>query len=180
MNAREYLKHWQSIDVDRVLGCSKHQTRLKTCANFMMGNNIADIGCAFGHSTNIMKGFYPGKWVGVDFCNETIETAKKTFNDIFFKYCESIESLDKMGTFDSVVCSEVIEHVEEDVLLLEKLLKIAKHNIVITTPCVMVHDPGHLRLYTEEMISELTDGIPGVSVEKIGTFFYIKIKKGGI
>lgn len=177
MNASEYLKHWETLNHDRILGCDKHQQRLELCAGFMTGDNIADIGCAFGHSTNIMNRFYPAKWTGIDFCEKTINTARKKFPDIPFIYIDEIKNLSQGGTYDSCVCSEVIEHVEDDGLLIEKLIGITKKRLIITTPSKKVNDPGHLRLYTPEMIDVMLSDLCNYSLESIGDFFYIKIIK---
>jgi 2-polyprenyl-3-methyl-5-hydroxy-6-metoxy-1,4-benzoquinol methylase len=177
MNATEYLKHWETLDHDRVLGCQKHQDRLWHCADYVIGNHIIDVGCAFGHSTNIMKNMYPASWVGVDFCSQTIDTAKKTFPDIRFEFCNEIDELDILGKFDSCVCSEVIEHVENDRLLIEKLLEITKSHLIISTPNKKIRDPGHLRVYTPETIEILFSDICDHKLESIGDFFYIKITR---
>ena len=175
MNAKEYLKHWETLDHDRVLGCQKHQERLKRCADFMDGDIIADVGCAFGHSTNIMKKFYPASWTGIDFCNETIATAREKFPDISFRYISEIGKLEMLGKFDSCVCSEVIEHVEKDRLLVEKLIDITGKRLIITTPNIKVNDPGHLRLYNQKSIKDLLNGLCDYNLESMGSFYYIKI-----
>ena len=173
MEAVEYLKHWKPIDKDRLLRCAKHQRRFEACTGYLSGNNFVDIGCAEGHSTYHMKTFHPGSWTGVDFCKDTIGLAAKNFTDIDFKYIDKIESLPKLGKFDGVICSEVIEHVENDGLLVEKLIEITNEVLIITTPSRKVKSIGHLRLYDLPMLSTLFSKYSNVKIIKEHPFFYV-------
>ena len=82
---------------------------------------------------------------------------------IKFKYSANFDLLLKLNEwfgegfegFDSVVCSEVLEHIDEDWKLLQGLMRITKNILVISTPCIPIDDPGHLRLYTKDSLSEL-------------------------
>ncbi len=48
--------------------------------------------------------------------------------------CESIFDLEVEGSYDHVVCLEVIEHVPEPVRLLEVLHRAARQTVIVTTP----------------------------------------------
>jgi 2-polyprenyl-3-methyl-5-hydroxy-6-metoxy-1,4-benzoquinol methylase len=178
MEAIEYLKEWRKVNKDRLLASKKHQIRLRKCAEFMKGETYADVGCAEGHSTNIMNGMNPGKWTGIDFCEETINIARNNFKNIQFQYLESIPQLiQKKLKFDSVVCSEVIEHVEDDELLIHCLREITKYNLIMTTPCRKVISVGHLRTYNYKMLDELFDDYENYRIEKDDHFFYVMMEK---
>jgi 2-polyprenyl-3-methyl-5-hydroxy-6-metoxy-1,4-benzoquinol methylase len=178
MRAEEYLEsHWNKHKTWTHLSWPTHQERLKFCSNRMKGNTFIDVGCAQGHSTNIMKNFHPGDWTGLDFCEKTINLAKDLFPSINFKYLASVAELNFLGEFDGVVCSEVIEHVENDKELVESLWNITGASLVITTPCINVSDPGHLRLYDKEKLKNLFKDISEVNIEKQGMFFYVSARK---
>lgn len=147
--------------------------RLRTCADKMEGETFADVGCAFGHSTEIMAKRHPGDWTGIDFSEAAIREAVKQFGQTWeFVYCPDVVALSQHPCFyDGVVCSEVIEHVEDDAALVTGLSLLTNKVLVVTTPCVEVGDPGHLRLYTEEMLRDLFG--PNAEIQKQGPFWYV-------
>lgn len=174
MEAAEYVKeHWEQRQVWNVLAAPKHQERLKHCTSyFLQGGTYCDVGCAYGHSTAIMAGHIGGlrRWTGVDFA-DTVAKVREFFPRLRALYVPSIDKLAAVvGQYDYVVCSEVIEHVEDDILLCQQLKAITRKRLVITTPAVNVSDPGHLRLYTESM---LLDACPDSTVERRDRFYYL-------
>jgi len=177
MKAKSYIEdHWIKNEIWAHLKHPKHQIRLRKCASYLEGKRFMDVGCALGHSTDIMKRFYPGNWSGIEFTDKAIEKAKQLFPDITFYYSADFNLLPICGKFDSVVCSEVIEHVENDEALVKGLIDITGKKLIITTPNVSVNDPGHLRVYTEKRLAELFAG-HNFKIIKEGIFFYVVIKK---
>lgn len=159
LTAPEYLAGWRERQTWTHLLNKKHQRRLKWCADQCVGDSFADVGCALGHSTDILKKFHPGPWTGVEFSDEAIVDARKLFPAIEFAYAPEVPLLPAAGKWDSVVCSEVIEHVHDPSALLNSLLSIANRRIIITTPSVEVNDPGHVRLYNDVSLSEQFQGL---------------------
>lgn len=177
MKAKDYLvNHWIKNKIWTHLEWPKHQDRFRACVSYLEGERFIDIGCALGHSTNILKKFLPGNWSGLEFMQEAVDRAKELFPDISFYYSKDFNFLPTCGQFDGVVCSEVIEHVENDKALIEGLVNITDKVLVITTPNIKVNDPGHLRVYTEETLSELFDS-HAFEIIRDGLFFYIILRK---
>lgn len=179
MNAQTYLEtHWIKNKIWTHLLLPKHQDRLRRCADYIRssGGRFIDVGCGLGHSTSIMKGFLPGKWAGLEFFARVKAESERLFPEIMFYSAPSFDLLPVCGEFDGVVCSEVIEHVEDDKALVAGLLGITGKRLVMTTPNVRVKDPGHLRLYTKEGLMELFPG-ECVTIESIGRFFYIVVRR---
>jgi len=173
MNAEEYItKHWVPNKIWTHLEWPKHQKRLRRCAGLVEGETFADVGCACGHSTNIMAKFRVGSWCGIDFSETAVEMARKLFPDLIFS-----TQLEEGTVFDSVVCSEVIEHVEDDKALVEQLLAVTRKRLVLTTPSMEVNDPGHLRLYTVPMLHEFATECKCRIVDEDG-YYYTTIIKG--
>lgn len=171
MNASEYLKHWRGKKIWTHNMWPKHQDRLKWCAGQCVGETFLDLGCAFGHSTNIMRGFHYGNWTGIDFSEEAVAEARHFFPDIPFVFLRNIEDGADLK-FDTVICSEVIEHVENDAAFVAGLVRMTRMRLVLTTPCRDAHDPGHLRIYDDESISRLLKGLE-VNIDKGEFFFHI-------
>ena len=177
MKAREYIEnHWIKNKIWTHLEKRKHRTRFKNCISYLRGKSFIDIGCGLGHSTYHMKKLLPGNWSGLEFMQEAVKEAEKLFPDITFYYAKDFNFLPACGQFDGVVCSEVIEHVEDDKALISGLISITKKVLVITTPNRKVNDPGHLQVYTKEKLSELLNGY-NFEIINEGAFFYGVIKK---
>jgi len=177
MKAKDYLEsHWIKNKIWTHLEWPKHQARFRACASYLEGKRFIDIGCGLGHSTNILKKFLPGDWSGLEFMESAIKKAKELFPDITFYYSKDFNFLPVCGAFDSAVCSEVIEHVENDKDLVSGLIEITKKILVITTPNKRINDPGHLRVYTEESLSKLFDGY-NFKIIKDDIFFYVILIK---
>lgn len=124
------------------------------------GDRILDVGCGVGILPLELAKKYNVKVYGVDIDKEDIELAKK------FKRILKIKNVDfslgnitrlrfKSGSFDKIVCSEVLEHVSNDKKALKELKRVLKDNgkIIITTPYLkegekktrMIGKTGHER-----------------------------------
>jgi 2-polyprenyl-3-methyl-5-hydroxy-6-metoxy-1,4-benzoquinol methylase len=81
-----------------------------------------------------------------------------------------------------VVCSEVIEHVEDPLDFVKVLGEITAPGgaLVVTTPNRPVNDPGHLRVFSREMLDALFAG-RGVNYEikSEGRFWYVVARMEG-
>jgi len=181
MNARDYLEqHWIKNQIWTHLTRKLHQERLKRCTSYLEGETFLDVGCGIGHSTDHMKRFLPGDWSGLEFWDDAAQIARGTFPEItFYSLNEGFNFRPVCGEFDSVVCAEVIEHVEDDQALVDRLLDITKKVLVITTPNRKVIDPGHLRVYTPDTLAALCSSVDGLEWQIINSarFFYVVIKK---
>jgi 2-polyprenyl-3-methyl-5-hydroxy-6-metoxy-1,4-benzoquinol methylase len=177
LSPAQYLEHWQKRKVWTHLEYPKHRKRLNWCADQCVGASFADVGCMFGHSTAIMAERKRGAWVGIDFTTEAIIKAWQIFPTLSFLFLPDVNALSLAGEYDSIVCSEVIEHVPDDRGLVLALLGMARHRVIMTTPTIDAQDPGHLRIYTDESLRETLDGFR-YSIERDESFFYITIESG--
>ncbi len=93
--------------------------------NWCIGKAVLDAGCGMGIGTNILGREALGCW-GIDNNKENIQVAKQLFEGMKIKF-ETVDLLEDyerpFGTFDTVVCIEVIEHVKDFDLLLNNLKK---------------------------------------------------------
>lgn len=179
MNATQYLEHWKKNKVWTHLQWPKHQRRFELCASYIQGETFIDVGCAFGHSTAALAKLCPGKWAGLDFTVEAIVRARGLFPNMEFLFSPDYDMnlACKGRRFDSVVCSEVIEHVQDDAEFMRQLIRISGKRIVITTPNRRVSDPGHLRCYTTRTLEQLLAGTNN-EIFSDGPFFYAVVKIG--
>jgi 2-polyprenyl-3-methyl-5-hydroxy-6-metoxy-1,4-benzoquinol methylase len=180
MDADKYFDHWQGKKIWTHLKWLKHQERFRTIARHLEGIRIADVGCATGHSTEELRTLYPqAAWEGIDFSTRIIKAALQFFPKGTWHYSPDFRIRERFGTYDTLVCSEVLEHVEDDADLARALLEAASRRVVITTPCIRVSDPGHLRVYTEEKLKSLFTMAKESLIFKQGAFFYLiaKVRK---
>lgn len=176
--AEDYITgHWAKRKVWNNLTSPKHQERFRQIASRCTGDRCCDVGCGFGHSTMHLATYLPGTvWTGADFSERAVAEARRRFPETEFLFLPSVREVVDLAPerFSTLVCSEVIEHVEEDATLVAGLCAAAAERVVITTPDRYVNDPGHLRLYTAEMLRNLLGG-RDYNLDRVGPFWYVTV-----
>jgi 2-polyprenyl-3-methyl-5-hydroxy-6-metoxy-1,4-benzoquinol methylase len=140
--------------------------------NIRDGNlNILDYGCGVGTISFYLAKF-GNKVLGLDISNNAITAAKASASNLHLKKIKfnkcSTTTLNNMehDQFDLVTCIEVLEHVENDSLLLTQLYKMIKHQgcLLLSTPSTSAplfklgllnsfdKKVGHLRRYNETLL----------------------------
>lgn len=132
--------------------------------------NILDYGCGVG-----TVDFYLAKngsnVIGLEISKKAIDICRDSANSIgVSKYCKFHQINTKLNKkFDLIICSEVIEHVKDDIGLLKRLSKLLKKKgyIFISTPSINAplykaglltsfdKKVGHLRRYHPEELKTL-------------------------
>jgi len=137
---------------------SRYQIFLKLVEKHLSKeSSILDVGCGSGNFLSLLKKKGYVNLYGSDFSAESINLSKK-------KFCESVFQADLKDAnsfgrkkYDAVVCSEVLEHIDDDVLAIKTLRKLLKKKglLIISVPYNMKywsqHDEfsGHVRRYDE-------------------------------
>ena len=157
------------------------------------GEKIVEVGCGNGL---LLKNFPRDKFdfIGIDFSKGNLEQAKKENPDLDFYQADLTNESswsEHKNKFDTVLCSEVIEHIHDDGLALTILHSLLKPNgtLVVTVPAfpflLSKFDikEGHIRRYTKNSISKVVTNA-GFIIEEIrfwnvfgffGWLFFIKI-----
>lgn len=141
---------------------------------------ILDVGCGSGHLLARLAELYPdAKACGVDFSNEAINMARRLHPGSTFDVL-SIFELEKLGMqFDLVACTEVIEHLEDADMAVEKLLAVCRPGgaVVITVPHGRQDTfAGHFNFWTPESFKrEFRKHCP--SVKEFGFYLFITMRK---
>lgn len=96
---------------------------------------ILEIGCGLGYLTYALRSENYDV-LGLDISEEAIDNAKQNFGNYFicedlFKYVETNNE-----SFDIIILTEVIEHVEQPIEFIEAILKLLnkKGKVILTTP----------------------------------------------
>jgi len=116
--------------------------------------DVLDVGCGSGHLLMEVKKLFPAAQLqGVDFSPESIRIARHLSPDLSFEVL-SIFEVDNLGRqFDLVLCTEVLEHLEEADVAMKKLLTVVRPGgaLVITVPQGRKDTfAGHFNFWTPE------------------------------
>lgn len=176
LSADAYSDYYKSHKIWKNLTHPRHRRRFRDIAAELRGSRFIDIGCVYGHSTSYLKANKAGDWSGLDFSLSAIKQARALFSDIRFYYSPDFNLKPVCGQFDSVVCSEVLEHVEEDRILAQSLLEITKQRAIVTVPSRIVDDPGHIRQYDEHSLAALFPD-SNLRIRKDMNFYFMVINK---
>lgn len=110
---------------------------------------LLDIGCGTGEFVTIPLGNLGVRILGIDTHLPSIEFARKrnTFKNVTFK-CTQVDTLSRQR-FDGIICSEVLEHLEDPAEMLKSIGKMLKEDgiCIITIPNGYGPKETEIRLY---------------------------------
>lgn len=94
----------------------------KKASNFLSNNSVIELGCGDGFLTNFIG---KKKYIGIDFCKVLIKNAKKLYPDKTFIVGDlrNKKIHDMFDLKNSYVCLEVLEHINNDLEVIEKIPK---------------------------------------------------------
>jgi len=170
----------------------------KILIQLLEGKKILEVGCGNGNLIKLLSNTN-NDLSGSDFSEDYLKKAKiKNTGVEFFKGDLTDQDFWKPyeNSFDTVICSEVIEHLEQDKTALDIIFSILKPNgiVVITVPALSLlysdfdTKVGHYRRYSKTDLTKIVKE-SGFKVEKsrywnflgmFGWFFLFKILKKDI
>lgn len=107
--------------------------RFKRVRKYLYGSSVLDVGCGYG---DFLKLINPNHQIGgtevnkerVDYCNQVLGQNTIRLGNLD-------ERLDfEDNSFDTVVCSEVLEHLEDPEKALKELVRVTRKRVIITVP----------------------------------------------
>lgn len=101
--------------------------------------SVLDAGCGEGFVVDYIARRNPDlRLAGVDLSDDAIEFARSHFGGQARFRTGSVYKLPYSdNSFDTVVCSEVLEHLDEPARAIQELKRVARHHVLITVP----HEP---------------------------------------
>jgi GT2 family glycosyltransferase/2-polyprenyl-3-methyl-5-hydroxy-6-metoxy-1,4-benzoquinol methylase/glycosyltransferase involved in cell wall biosynthesis/archaellum component FlaC len=153
----------------------EHQQRYRSVKNLVAGKIVLDAGCGEGYGTGLLAGS-AARVAGVDISTEAAAHARGAYKRQNLEYLVgSVSALPfQAGSFDVVVCFEVIEHLDEDhqcaflrearrVLNAEGILVISTPNKKVYTDLTGRHNRFHKKeFHVDEFESFLRSAFPHV------------------
>lgn len=153
-SANYYNDIWSNMwgDMQKYGPIHRHHKRLlKKLLSDSNYSTILDIGCGNGENLIYLKRYFPhAKLTGIDISCKAFETSKDIFADIRFRGLDITTGFIK-DQYDLIICFDVLEHIENDLIALENMYRMAnKHLIVSTLEGTMRRfekEIGHVRRY---------------------------------
>lgn len=128
--------------------------------------SILDIGCGMGHFAALMYDRHPEvRYCGMDFSEYAVEYCKDMYDEMEFYLSDAV--VDEINPdFEAYVCQEMLEHITQDVQVIEKIPK--GKLLVFSLP--RFDADGHVRWFPKsaDVISRYEHLFKGLTVSPIG------------
>ena len=129
-----YKKHTHKNPIQRFL-LANFFRNLVNLTKAKAVNSILDVGCGEGFTLNRLKENGIGKELeGLEYLKDAIELGKKTYPAIKITQGTIYELPYMDNSFDLVLCTEVLEHLDEPEKALKELVRVSKKYLVISVP----------------------------------------------
>lgn len=149
----------------------------KRCADLVREqqfSTVIDLGCGYGHLGQLLTNVH---YFGLDFSQQALKEASKSVpSGIFLEvdlstddWYSRLPSLDLENTL--FACCEALEHIEDDLALLESLPP--KVQCYLTFP--QKDSAGHVRHFKSlrQVLNRYSKSISISEIEEVGQFFYL-------
>ena len=188
LDAATYDHHWDHrwSDFIRYHPGARHRRRLilECLARAPRFERVLDVGCGLGQLLELIDERFPGRdLTGVDLSQQAVETNRARWPGRRFEVLDLAQGA-LSETFDLVVCSEVIEHLEDQAGALERLASMVAPGgtLLLTCPTGKLHETerhmGHVHHPTLDELRALADphGLEFVSATNWGWPLYRALK----
>jgi 2-polyprenyl-3-methyl-5-hydroxy-6-metoxy-1,4-benzoquinol methylase len=97
--------------------------------------SILDAGCGEGFTINkLIRNGIGNRIEGIEFSKEAISIGKKLFPNLNIKQGSVYELPFKDKSFDLIICTEVLEHLEEPAKAIKEMLRVTKRYLALSVP----------------------------------------------
>lgn len=129
-----YKKHTASNPLQQFLINNYYKNLLAVIKDLPI-ETILDVGCGEGFTLNkISEAGIGKKLVGVDFFDTAVEIGKKMHPKLALKQGNIYKLEYKNNSFDLVMSTEVLEHLEDPKKGLKELMRVSKKYILLSVP----------------------------------------------
>ena len=129
-----YKKHTHKNPIQRFL-LANFFRNLVNITKAKTVDSILDVGCGEGFTLNRLNEHGIGKRLeGLDYSKDAIALGKKTYPDIKITQGSIYKLPYQNNSFDLVLCTEVLEHLQNPEQALKELVRVSKKYLVISVP----------------------------------------------
>jgi SAM-dependent methyltransferase len=147
----------------------EHVSRYRWAAQAANGRTVLDAGCGTGYGSRLLAEAGARKVVGVDNAEGVLEAVAPAMPEPVRLQAGDLRKLEfGDGTFELVVCFEVIEHLADPFTVLDELVRVLAPGglLLVSSPNRGVYQPGnphHMHEFVpSELEAELTDRLSNV------------------
>lgn len=129
-----FLKHTSKNPVQQLLINNFYQILIRIIKP-IKAKTILDVGCGEGFSLNKLHENNIGeKLEGIDYSKEAVLIGKKLFPRLLLKTGSIYDLPYKNNYFDLVLCTEVLEHLDNPKKALHEIIRVSKRYAIISVP----------------------------------------------
>ncbi|MBI2420885.1 MAG: class I SAM-dependent methyltransferase [Candidatus Levybacteria bacterium] len=129
-----YRKHNPRNPLQKYLIENFFKTFINT-VKFSQVDSVLDVGCGEGFTMKRLKKAKIGKTIeGLEYLDKAIEIGKKLHPDLKITQGDIYKLPYKANSFDLVICTEVLEHLEYPKKALRELVRISKKYVLLSVP----------------------------------------------
>lgn len=164
MSAAGYDQLWQTGwgDANKRGPFHRHLRRLiMSLIQPLSFDSVLDVGCGQGVMMEELRAAFPHTTLnGTEISGLGLEVARKNLPEArFWELDAAKERIPEQ--FDLVVCSEVLEHIPDDVAAIKHLAEMTGKYLIISSP------QGRMRRFEPEMVGHVRNYAPGELVRKV-------------
>jgi ubiquinone/menaquinone biosynthesis C-methylase UbiE len=133
-NTGNFRKYTSKNPIQRFL-INNFQKTLFLCLDNLEVKSVLDVGCGEGFILSEFKNRNIGDYLeGFDFSEEALNTGKKLFPYLSLKKGDIYSMPYENSSFDLVICTEVMEHLEEPDKALDEIVRVSKKYCLFSVP----------------------------------------------
>ena len=141
---------------------AEHLARYWLAADLASGLDVLDAGCGVGYGAEMIARAGASRVVGIDLAPEVIATASERVGEVADFQVGDVQDLPfDEGSFDLVVCFEVLEHLEDPEPAITALKDVLREGglLIVSSPNRGVYPPGNPHHLHEFTLEELRDSL---------------------
>ena len=129
-----YQKHTTKNPVGKIFLNNFLNTVVKTTKPLII-NSVLDVGCGEGFTLDRLQKEKIGKtYEGLEYSKEAIKLGKELYPNLNIRQGDIYQLPYRNNSFDLVICTEVLEHLEDPRKALKELIRVSNRFILLSVP----------------------------------------------